>query len=162
MRVSNLLLLKKDHILKLFASGSVRLDLIKRGEREHLITISNKSAELLNDNLDYFTYILKRKNNNEYFFSTIDRGDTPLDRCVFNRELNAILKKASMEFDKNFKTHSFRATFITDLLKEVPIHIAKDIVGHEVVSSTEIYYRSSLTKKDSLKILNSVDTLRFN
>nr|BBO58621.1 putative site-specific recombinase [Ulva australis] len=67
-----------------------------------------------------------------------------------------------MEFDKNFKTHSFRATFITDLLKEVPIHIAKDIVGHEVVSSTEIYYRSSLTKKDSLKILNSVDTLRFN
>lgn len=162
LRVSNLLLLKKDHILKLFASGSVRLDLIKRGEREHLITISNKSAELLNDNLDYFTYILKRKNNNEYFFSTIDRGDTPLDRCVFNRELNAILKKASMEFDKNFKTHSFRATFITDLLKEAPIHIAKDIVGHEVVSSTEIYYRSSLTKKDSLKILNSVDTLRFN
>lgn len=162
LRVSNLLLLKKDHILKLLASGSVRLDLIKRGEREHLITISNKSRELLNQNLDYFFYILKRKREEEFFFSTIEGGDSPLDRCVFNRELNGILKKASIKYDKNFKTHSFRATFITDLLKKAPIHIAKDIVGHEVVSSTEIYYRSSLTKKDSLEILNSVDTFRFN
>ena len=75
--------------------------------------------------------------------------------------MNLILKEVSQKFNKNIKTHSFRTSFINYLLQITSLHIAKDIVGHKVVASTKIYYRSSLTKDKGIKILNQADKHKY-
>lgn len=162
LRVSNLLIFKVEHIKLLINNGSMRIDLIKRGNCDHLITLSKGSHEFLKSYADYFFQLVQHKEDGDYFFTSLENFSKPLNRCIFNKDLNSILKKCSIYFDKNIRTHSFRTSFITDLLSEVPLHIAKEIVGHKVISSTEIYYRSHLNKKECFKILNSVDQTRFN
>jgi len=161
LRVSNLLNLKIKNIKGLLYNGYTRVDLIKKGEIEHLITLSNESKKILNNHYNCFHKLYKYKVDEDFFFTSVYDTKKPIHRSNFNKELNDILKIASKELNKNIKTHSFRTTYITDLLEIAPLHVVKDIIGHKVVASTEIYYRSSLTHKKSLDILNKADHYRF-
>lgn len=161
LRVSNLLNFKIKNIKELIYTGYTRIDLIKKGEVEHLITLSTKSKYFINLHQDSFHTLFKYKEDDDLFFTSFSNPKKHIHRSNFNNELNIVLKKISNKFNKNIKTHSFRTTYITDLLATAPLHVVKDIVGHKVVASTEIYYRSSLTHKNSLKILNQSDNYRF-
>lgn len=161
LRVSNLLKFKVTHIKSLIHSGYTRIDLIKKGEVEHLVTLSFKSKQLLTDNYKSFNLLFKYKNDDDFFFTSFSDTKKAIHRSNFNKELNDILKEVSKTFNKNIKTHSFRTSYITDLLQIAPLHLVRDIIGHKVVASTEIYYRSSLTQKTSLNLLNKADIYRF-
>lgn len=161
LRVSNLLNLKIKNIKDLIYNGYTRVDLIKKGEIEHLITLSHESKKILNNHYNCFHKLYKYKGDEDFFFTSVYDTKKAIHRSNFNKELNDILKIASKELNKNIKTHSFRTTYITDLLEIAPLHVVKDIIGHKVVASTEIYYRSSLTHKKSLDILNKSDHYRF-
>lgn len=161
LRVSNLLNFKIKHIKQLIYNGTTRVDLIKNGELQHLISLSKKSKEFIDLHHDSFHALFKYKDDEDFFFTSFSNSEKSLNRSNFNTELNTVLKKISDKFNKNIKTHSFRTTYITDLLETTPLHFVKDIIGHKVVASTEIYYRSTLNYDKSMKILNKADLVRF-
>lgn len=161
LRVSNLLLFKVQNIKELMAAGKTRIDLIKGGNAQHLIVLNNESYKLLNQYYNIFYGIFNNKSDDHFFFTSLNNSSKPLDMTNFNKELNLILKKISTKLDKNIRTHSFRTTVINKLLKEIPIHTVRDLVGHKVIASTEIYYRSNITYDEAKNMLDKVDNYRF-
>lgn len=61
-----------------------------------------------------------------------------IDRTSLEKELNAALTKASEMFRKHIRTHSFRATLITNYLQRTPIDIVKDVIGHRDIKTTAL------------------------
>lgn len=157
LRVSNLLLLKRSNVSDLLSKGSTRLNIIKNGDCQRLILISKKSQQLLEQHATSFYQIAATKRDTDLVFTSFNGSNKPIHRSNFTKELNLLLKPFNQRFNMNFKTHSFRITFITNLINVASLHVAKNIVGHKVVASTEIYYRSSLTVEESKKILNKAD-----
>ena len=157
LRVSNLLLLKRSNVSDLLSKGSTRLNIIKNGDCQRLIPISKKSQQLLEQHATSFYQITATKRDTDLVFTSFNGSNKSIHRSNFTKELNLLLKPFNQKFNMNFKTHSFRITFITNLINVASLHVAKDIVGHKVVASTEIYYRSSLTVEESKKILNKAD-----
>ena len=95
-------------------------------------------------------------------FSVHNRDNLPLNRVNFNRQINKVLDQASILLKKNFKTHSFRATFITQLLNsEIPIHKVKAIMGHKRIEATAAYDRTILTSKEIKATLTKVNKARL-
>lgn len=84
-----------------------------------------------------------------------------LGRESFDRDLNRVLIQASNLLGKHFRTHSFRTSFITDLLATgVAIHDVKDLIGHRDIKSTYSYNRSSVTQKEARAIMSMVNKSR--
>jgi site-specific recombinase XerD len=72
-------------------------------------------------------------------------------------QINTILDDASTKLKKHLKSHSFRATYRTDLLAaDVPIHQVKTIVGHKSIKTTARYDRYSLDIAEIQRILDEV------
>jgi len=81
---------------------------------------------------------------------------TPISREHLTREMNSILKIVSSKTGKYLRTHSCRASFITDMTNfSNNILTAKTMVGHEKLSSTERYTRGDLSaaKKENWRII---------
>lgn len=79
-----------------------------------------------------------------------------LSREHFDRGMNSVLAEASAIIGKHLRTHSFRATFITDMLQhDVSVHKAREIVGHKDIKSTATYQRCSL-KQDEIEVRSNV------
>jgi site-specific recombinase XerD len=152
LRVSNLLELTVDHITTLRETGEMTIPLIKGGPKRHKIQLSPEGEELLrmfDDDIE----ILKEGKPPEIPVFTVSMGTSKgarITRVNLDLELNAILRKSSILFGKYFRTHSFRATFITDLLETSPLDVVKEVVGHLSVLSTMTYKQSTLSA-DRLK-----------
>ena len=58
------------------------------------------------------------------------------------------------------RTHSFRATIITELLETTPIQVVKDIIGHRSIKTTVQYNRNKVTEQQLYKVLNNIDKTR--
>lgn len=156
LRVSNLLLLNVRHMKELFEKGKTQISLIKGGDKRFNLVLSNKGRKLLLSYKDHFLVLSSKKNENDPVFSPIDKMDAPMPRENLDRELNKILAKASEIFKKNIKTHSFRATVITELLaNSITIDDVKEIIGHKSISSTLNYKRSRLSPQEIKKAHNA-------
>lgn len=70
LRVSNLLNFKIKNIKELIYTGYTRIDLIKKGEVEHLITLSNKSKDFINLHQESFHTLFKYKDDDDFFFTS--------------------------------------------------------------------------------------------
>jgi len=97
------------------------------------------------------------KDRDSYFFTTQSRLDKPINRSSFDHELNLILAKASEKFSKHLRTHSFRASMITDFLKSTPIDIVKEIVGHKDIGTTLQYKRGGIDAIQMKSVLKKLD-----
>ena len=74
----------------------------------------------------------------------------------FEKELNKILEKASIILKKNIRTHSFRATVITELLaNNIAIDDVKEIIGHKSIESTLNYKRLRLSPRQIQRVHNT-------
>ncbi len=105
-------------------------------------------------------FLIKGKSLQDPFFSSALKLDVAIARETFDRELNNILKSASARLGKHLRTHSFRATLITDLLENTPIDVVKDFIGHQDIKSTLTYKRSRLSVEDHAKVLHNLDLAR--
>lgn len=168
LRVSNLLVLKLFHIQELLHEKETHLPLIKGGSRRHFLSVGTQGKHFLDKYARDVIALQQGKTASEFFFTAnprIIKKPGPLkalDRSNFDVELNAVLKKASLHFGKHFRTHSFRATFVTDLLKaEVPIHKVREVIGHSDIKSTSTYQRSSVTQKEVRSIIAAVNKSRL-
>jgi hypothetical protein len=57
------------------------------------------------------------KEGTDPLFTTQMQLNKSINRSLFDNELNLILKKVSLSLHKHIRTHSFRATIITELLE---------------------------------------------
>nr|YP_006234314.1 hypothetical protein HusqMp73 [Phlegmariurus squarrosus]AEV55764.1 hypothetical protein HusqMp73 [Phlegmariurus squarrosus] len=161
LRVSNLLMLSVNHIRDLLDKGKTFLPLNKGGDPRHALALSSVARKLLNQqHLPDFTQLMRDKEGIHPFFTTQVQFDKPINRSSFDDELNHVLKKASLLLHKHIRTHSFRATIITELLETTPIQVVKDIIGHRSIKTTVQYNRSKIDEQQLTKILNNIDKTR--
>jgi integrase len=161
LRVSNLLKLTVNHVEDLVVRGQITLAILKRGPTRHRVELSNRAKRTLEEALPDIGVLNRGKSPNDYFFTAVPtkrKAGSSITRELFNREINSILIQASERLGKFLRSHSFRATFITDLLESgASIYQVKDIVGHSSIASTSVYQRSFLSQKELKKILSSYD-----
>lgn len=160
LRVSNLLVLSVLNCRELLSEKKTTISLIKGGAKRHQLVLTKKGRQFLkNFYADYHILSVKKKGSDLIFSSPKD-NDVPFNHELFERELNKILSKASYIYEKHIRTHSFRATFITELLTSVPIDDVKELVGHKSIATTLEYKRSRHTHEQKLLFLKTLDDLR--
>jgi integrase len=142
LRVSNLLLLNKRHIVELMTKGSTNISLIKGGAQRFDLVLSNKGKNMLLEYKENFLTLCKQKQDNQPVFTTVSNFDEPIRRDNFDKELNLILKQVSVVLKKNIRTHSFRATLITELLKNTSIDDVKEFIGHKFYKVLHLLYNT--------------------
>ena len=162
LRVSNLLKFKVKHINDFLDKGDTFIELIKKGSKKHSLSLSLKSLELIKQFHDNFGQLMKDKQPEQYLFTTQVQFDRPINRSSFDHELNQILIKASQRFHKHIRTHSFRATIITDFLKSTPIDVVKEIIGHKDIKTTLQYKRGAIDPMQVKRVLSNLDKERYN
>lgn len=145
LRVCNLLKLRIKHINELLDNGNTVIPLIKRGNKQHPITSSKRSHEMIKSLASNFAVLMTDKDREGFLFTTQKDLQKPINRSSFDAELNAVLVRACDLFHKHIRTHSFRATIITDYLKDNPIDVVKEIIGHRDIATTVSYKRGSIT-----------------
>lgn len=160
LRVSSLLKIKIKHIEEFLKKGETFLDLINKGKEKHLLMLSDKSRELLKQFADLFYILMKDKNQEQFLFTTIVKFDKPINRSSFDSELNQVLTKASHKFNKHIRTHSFRASLISDFLKSTLVDIVKEIVGHKDIKTTLQYKKENFDNSQIKKIYQNLDIER--
>ena len=147
LRVSNLLLLSVHNIRELMEKGKTCISLIKGGNPRHVINLSKDARGLVKKYSENFRQLMLDKNDNDPFYTTQIELKKAINRSSFDDELNKVLKIASVRLNKNIRTHSFRATIITDLLETTPIQVVKDMIGHRNIKSTVQYNRHTLSEE---------------
>lgn len=160
LRVSNLLALSINHIKELLDKGKTFVPLNKGGDPRHALALSPQGKKMLNQHLPDFARLMADKEGTHPFFTTQIQLDKSINRSSFDNELNNVLKKASLALHKHIRTHSFRATIITELLETTPIQVVKDIIGHRSIKTTVQYNRNKITEQQLYKVLNNIDKTR--
>lgn len=163
LRVSNLLLITKKQMSDLLQNGEITLRIIKRGKENQLICIGNEGRKLLNELADDIGTLGQGQTEDlgPFFFSPLDPSK-PINKFNFDKQINKVLKNYSARTQKYIRTHSFRATFINDLLnQDHPIEKVKDVIGHKNITTTEIYRRSNVPQKELRKIINHIQRSRL-
>lgn len=155
LRVSNLLILTIQNVRDLFSEGKIKISLIKGGDSRFDLVVGSKDRKHL---VKFFQTDLNNlslgKDASGPLF-TNKKEIVSLSRVYLDTELNSILQKASILLSKHIRTHSFRASYVTDWLEVHDIHEVQDLIGHKTIASTNIYRRSRLTPtKRSLMVQN--------
>lgn len=157
LRLSNLLLFKVAHGNELFEKGNTRIPLIKGGETRYPLRLSAKGKRMLLHFKEDFIQLKREKTADMPLFTANHELNKPISRETFDREFNDVLIQASFKFEKHIRTHSFRATIITELLKDNPIDEVKEVMGHKSISSTLEYKRSRLNTRQVDQMLSTLD-----
>jgi len=158
LRVSNLLVLTVSNVEELFSSGQTTIRLIKGGESRHKLVLTKEGRSFLKPFRSDLINLSHEKRGSALLFSAPSTDELPFNAELFDRELNKILSKASVLYEKHLRTHSFRATFITDLLESVQIDDVKELVGHKSIATTLEYKRSRLTSSQTKDLLKTRDS----
>ena len=160
LRVSSLLNLKIFHIQEFLDKGKTQIPLRKKGEKPYHITLSEKSCEWFKQFYNNFSQLMIDKERDNFFFTTQKQFDKPINRSSFDAELNSILTKASEKFGKHIRTHSFRTSIITDFLKDTPIDVVKEVMGHKDIKTTYQYKKGNVSKENFQQVYNHLDQER--
>lgn len=155
LRVKNLLTINVKQLLQLLNQGHTEIFLIKGGSDRHPIRLAYKGKKLLETIKEEILLITQFKSYADPAFTSKENPTKVINDDNHEQELNEILVRASDLLKKHLRTHSFRASIVTQLLKQgVPIQDVKDVIGHTRLESTLKYYRSSLHAKDIDKIIS--------
>ena len=73
---------------------------------------------------------MANKNRDDFLFTTQTNLLKPIDRTSFDHEINNVLIKGSHFFHKHIRTHTFRASIISNFLKSTPIAVVKEVIHH--------------------------------
>ena len=140
-------------VRQLITNGKNHISLIKEGDQTFHLRLGAKGKQLLSGFLNKFVVISRGKESQKSLFTSHKDKDRVIARETFDRQLNVILTKASTQLEKHLRTHSFRATFVIDLLQFTPIEHVRQLVGHKDISSTLEYKRNTLQPRQVDRIL---------
>lgn len=161
-RISEILTIKFSLIYHLIANNSLPVDRKKGGKKQLPAFINKQGKELFYKRHDDIAFLLqyyrhdirlhditldasKLQKLDQYIFQGTTKNK-PLTRETFTNKFNKMLSNIS-EFrnkNKNFKSHSFRAGYITQLWKKSgDIELVRQLIGHANINSTVKYIRQS-------------------
>lgn len=161
LRVSNLLVFTVRHGMQLLEQGETTIPLIKRGVQRLSIKLSYQGKMLIKKYHTLFMTLMVNKEQSMPLFTTQVCLEKPIDRRSLDKEINAVLTKASDKIGKHIRTHSFRATIITNYLHETPVDVVQHVVGHKDIKTTALYKKSQVNKEEMRGVLKKLDKVMF-
>jgi site-specific recombinase XerD len=161
LRVSNLLVFTVRHAMQLLEQGETTLPLIKRGPQRFSIKLSDQGRMLLKKYHTLLITLMVNKEQSMPLFTTQVCFQKPIDRTSLDKEINTVLTKASDKLGKHIRTHSFRATIITNYLHETPVDVVQHVVGHKDIKTTALYKKNQVNKEEMRGVLKKLDKVMF-
>jgi integrase/recombinase XerD len=139
MRISELLNLELSNINIMDATVKV----MGKGSKERIIPISDITIKYLEEYINtYRSFILK---NNESNYVFVNYNGSKMSRQGFFKILKQICDKSGI--DKEISPHVLRHSFATHLLNNgADLRIIQELLGHENITTTEIYSHISNEK----------------
>lgn len=143
LRVSEVCDLKIKDIF--FDDGFLRV--IGKGDKQRLVPINEKMVGSVKEYIERRREIpIKNKNEDTLF---LNRRGAKLTRVMLFNIVKTAVRVA--EIDKNISPHTFRHSFATHLLKNgVDIRFVQEMLGHESITTTEIYTHLDIEHKRSI------------
>lgn len=117
-----------------------------KGKKERIIPIADVALDNLKTYInDYRPFILKTKTS-DYVF--INKDGQPISRVGFFKIIKKLCLKSGIK--KNVSPHTLRHSFATHLLNNgADLRIIQELLGHENLSTTEIYSHLGNKKLES-------------
>lgn len=116
-----------------------------KGSKERIIPLGDYAINALKDYINNYRDKLNKKNSSYVFLN--NRGGTLSRQFIFKTIKNECIKKG---IKKNVSPHTLRHTFATHLLKNgADLRIIQELLGHENLSTTQIYTHLSNDKLKS-------------
>lgn len=106
-----------------------------KGSKERIIPLGDYAIDALKEYINKYRHQLNKKNTTYVFLN--NRGGKLSRQFIFKTIKNYALKKG---IKKNISPHTLRHTFATHLLKNgADLRIIQELLGHENLSTTQIY-----------------------
>ena len=116
-----------------------------KGSKERVIPLGDYAIDALNNYINNFRHLLNKQNSNYVFLN--NRGGQLSRQFIFKTIKRECIKKG---ISKNVSPHTLRHTFATHLLKNgADLRIIQELLGHENLSTTQIYTHLSNDKLKS-------------
>ena len=136
LRISELIAIKKTD---LDLNKSI-IKVMGKGRKHRIVILGKKSLEFIKN------YLSVNKNiNNIYLYPSMNNELTHISMSYVYKMVKNYLKKIS--HNENLSPHSLRHSFATHLLNNgADLLAVKDLLGHQDLSSTQIYTHVSIDK----------------
>ena len=139
MRISELLNLTLSNVN--IDDASVKV--MGKGSKERLIPIGDITIKYLNMYINEYRNLILNGKTSEYLF--VNYNGNRMSRQGFFKILKELVDKANIE--KDVSPHVLRHSFATHLLNNgADLRVIQELLGHENISTTEIYSHVSNEK----------------
>jgi integrase/recombinase XerD len=131
LRISELINLEMANI----DLDSCLIRVIGKGRKERIIPLGDYAIDALKNYIENYRSILNKKNNTYIF---LNNQGTKISRQFIFKIIKLECQKKGIR--KNVSPHTLRHTFATHLLKNgADLRIIQELLGHENLSTTQIY-----------------------
>lgn len=148
LRINNLTLLSVRQCKDLLKEGKTIVQLNKRGRERKSIQLSKGNWSRLKAISKCIEKVIGHKTLDLPLITSQTEPNKVLSRSLFNRECNAVLKSFSQQSGLNVRSHSLRASYITDSLALNGLDMVQRDIGHVKPSTTMGYDHRTFTEKD--------------
>ncbi len=113
-----------------------------KGKKERMIPVNDVAIDYLKEYINNYRIFLVKKNNNYVF---LNKNGDPISRVGFFKILKKLCQDAGIQ--KDVSPHTLRHSFATHLLNNgADLRVIQELLGHENLSTTEIYSHISNKK----------------
>ena len=131
IRISELVNIKTPN----YDSEECLIRIMGKGSKERIVTLGDYAVNIMNDYMNNYRPLINKKHTDYVFIN--NRGDKISRQFIFKVIKKEALKKG---IKKDISPHTLRHTFATHLLKNgADLRIIQELLGHENISTTQIY-----------------------
>lgn len=131
IRISELVNIKTPN----YDSEECLIRIMGKGSKERIIPLGDYAINIMNDYMNNYRPLINKKFTDYIFIN--NRGDKISRQFIFKVIKKEALKKG---IKKEISPHTLRHTFATHLLKNgADLRIIQELLGHENISTTQIY-----------------------
>ncbi len=131
IRISELVNIKTPN----YDSEECLIRIMGKGSKERIVPLGDYAVNIMNDYMNNYRPLINKKHTDYVFIN--NRGDKISRQFIFKVIKKEALKKG---IKKGISPHTLRHTFATHLLKNgADLRIIQELLGHENISTTQIY-----------------------
>ena len=131
IRISELVNIKTPN----YDSEECLIRIMGQGSKERIVPLGDYAVNIMNDYMNNYRPLINKKHTDYVFIN--NRGDKISRQFIFKVIKKEALKKG---IKKDISPHTLRHTFATHLLKNgADLRIIQELLGHENISTTQIY-----------------------
>lgn len=131
IRISELVNIKTPN----YDSEECLIRIMGKGSKERIVPLGDYAVNIMNDYMNNYRPLINKKHTDYVFIN--NRGDKISRQFIFKVIKKEALKKG---IKKDISPHTLRHTFATHLLKNgAGLRIIQELLGHENISTTQIY-----------------------